>query len=321
MAIDLNQAGPQRDYGTLIPEGTYARVIGHIRPGGVTLHGAEPEDHGIMKAAKHPSTVVMLDWEFTIAYGQHAKSKFWQNMTIEGGEVDEKGKSKAGSISAGTLRAIAESSRGIRADDQSPAAMQARVIKSWRSLDMVEFACRIDIQPGSDGFADQNKIGIVLTPENPEYAPVMQGQDVPPSPNIRRASPRSGGGGSGAAQTGSTYQWAQQAPPPAPAFAAPALPFTPAAPVPPQPAYVPPAPVATVDPSWPRSPDGTHAWNGAAWVPVPVVPVAPPPPPPAPVYAAPQPPPPPAPVYAAPQPPAPPAGPGGEPVPAWAQPQ
>ena len=64
-----------------------------------------------------------LDVEFTVVEGPFAKRKFWGLFTLEG--VSD-GHQKAADISASRLRAILESARGIRPDDESDAAKAGR---------------------------------------------------------------------------------------------------------------------------------------------------------------------------------------------------
>ncbi len=85
--FDMNDAEPQKT-GELIPDGTFAKVTMSIRPGGID--GQSEIDQALLKAPKDPSSDVrMLDCEFTVAEGPHAKRKFWQMFTVQGGKVDE----------------------------------------------------------------------------------------------------------------------------------------------------------------------------------------------------------------------------------------
>ena len=78
MTFDMNDAEPQKT-GDLIPDGTFAKVTMTIRPGGVD--GESEIDRGLLKAPAHPgSDVLMLDCEFTVAEGPHARRKFWQTL-------------------------------------------------------------------------------------------------------------------------------------------------------------------------------------------------------------------------------------------------
>jgi len=77
MSFDLNDAQPQMPpAGELIPDGTFAKVRMAIRPGGTD--GATQMGARLLKAGQSPD-VKMLDCEFTILEGPHARRKVWQN--------------------------------------------------------------------------------------------------------------------------------------------------------------------------------------------------------------------------------------------------
>ena len=108
---DLNDAQPQMPpVGELIPDGTFARVAMTIRPGG--LNGATPADAGLLKAS-NSSDAKLLDCEFTVVEGPYARRKFWQNFTVAGGKVDEKGQSKGWNIAKSAFRAMIDSALGL----------------------------------------------------------------------------------------------------------------------------------------------------------------------------------------------------------------
>ena len=105
--------------GELIPDGTFAKVKMTIRPGGV--NGSTPIDAGLLKASQS-SDAKMLDCEFTVVAGPYARRKFWQNFTVAGGKLDEKGQSKGWNISKSAFRAMIDSALGLDPKDESPAA-------------------------------------------------------------------------------------------------------------------------------------------------------------------------------------------------------
>src|SRR6516164_3711159 len=122
MAYDFNSAGEQRDY-ELIPDGTIATLHLTVRPGNAG-------EGGWLRRSRAADSMA-LDCEFTIvettAKGV-AKKKFWTLFTVEG---TTEGHAKAADISAVRIRAILESARGIRPDDESDAAKSGRRINSW----------------------------------------------------------------------------------------------------------------------------------------------------------------------------------------------
>lgn len=155
---DLNDAQPQMPpTGEPIPDGTFAKVGMTIRPGGVD--GAAPMDKGLLKASA-TSDAKMLDCEFTVLEGPFAKRKFWQNFTVAGGKVDEKGVSKGWNISKAAFRAMVDSALGLDPQDVSEAAKQRRVIQGLKQLDGIAFAARIMIEPASNPqYKDADKTG------------------------------------------------------------------------------------------------------------------------------------------------------------------
>lgn len=181
MSYDLNDAQPQMaPIGELIPDGTFAKVRLTIRPGGV--NGATPADAGLLKASQS-SDARMLDCEFTVVNGPHARRKFWQSFTVAGGKLDEKGQSIGWKISKSTFRAIVDSALGLDPRDESPAAKAKRVLPGLRHLDGIVFAARIMVEPASNPqYRDQNRIANVVLPDELHHAAIMRGETVPPDP-------------------------------------------------------------------------------------------------------------------------------------------
>ena len=214
---DLNDAQPQMaPLGELIPDGTFAKVKMTIRPGG--LNGSTAMDAGLLKASQS-SDAKMLDCEFTVAAGPYARRKFWQNFTVAGGKLDEKGQSKGWNISKSTFRAMVDSALGLDPKDESPAAKQKRVIQGLKQLDGIAFAARIMVEPASNPqYKDQNKLANVVLPGDPQYAAVMRGENVQPDPvNAKPRKPAetsqgapAWGGPAPAAPSGGGVPWANQ---------------------------------------------------------------------------------------------------------------
>lgn len=213
MAYDLNEAQEQREFGALIPDGTFVKLKGFIRPGNASLPAGDAADAGLFKAANAPSDAIMLDWEFTVMHGTFARQKLWQMMVVAGGSVDDKGQSKAGNITKSTLRAMLESALGIDPKDESAQAKQQRVLASFAHLDGIEFAARVGIEKGQDdgrggNYRDKNRIAFVVTPDQPEWKVIMDGGEAPPKPTGTVIPPRSNGGG-----TASAPAWQRNAAP------------------------------------------------------------------------------------------------------------
>jgi len=181
MSYDLNDAAPQMaPMGELIPDGTFARVMLKIRPGG--SNGATEMDAGLLKASSH-SDAKMLDCELTVAEGAFARRKFWQNFTVAGGKLDEKGQSKGWNISKSTFRAMIDSALGLDPADTSQTAREKRVIGGLKHLDGITFAARIMVESSDNPhYRDSNKLANVVLPNEPAYAAIMRGENVPPDP-------------------------------------------------------------------------------------------------------------------------------------------
>ncbi len=107
-----------------------------------------PMDAGLLKASQS-SDAKMLDCEFTVVDGPYARRKFWQNFTVAGGKLDDKGQSKGWNISKSAFRAMVDSALGLDPKDESPAAKQKRVIQGLKQLDGIVFAARIMVEPAS----------------------------------------------------------------------------------------------------------------------------------------------------------------------------
>lgn len=234
---DLNDAQPQMGpIGELIPDGTFAKIKMAIRPGGV--NGSTPMDAGLLKASQS-SDAKMLDCEFTVVEGQFARRKFWQNFTVAGGKLDEKGQSKGWNISKSAFRAMVDSALGLDPKDLSAAAKQKRLIQGLKQLDGIVFAGRIMIEPAtSPQHRDANRLANVVLPGEPQYAAIMRGESVPPEPI--NAKPRKAAD----ANASPAPAWATQAAPATPAPAAGGVPWAN------QPAAAPAKPAPAQGPAW-----------------------------------------------------------------------
>lgn len=174
MAIDFNNAEPQRE-GGLIPENTIAVCHMTIRPGGAG-------DGGWLKRSKDGSSLA-IDAEFTIVEGPFAKRKFWKLYTVQGAT---EGHAKAAEISTSQLRAILESARGIRPDDESEAAKQGRRLNDWGDLDGIRFIGKVGVEKGKDGYKDKNTLWAAITPDKKDWVKVDQ---VAAAPSLAPAAP------------------------------------------------------------------------------------------------------------------------------------
>jgi hypothetical protein len=181
MSYDLNDAAPQMaPMGDLIPDGTFAKVIMKIRPGGT--NGGTAMDAGLLKGSAH-SDAKMLDCEFTVVEGPYARRKFWQNFTVAGGKLDERGQSKGWNISKSIFRAMVDSALGLDPGDVSQGAREKRVIGGLKQLDGISFAARILVESSDNpNYRDSNKIANVVLPNEPAHGAIMRGEQVAPEP-------------------------------------------------------------------------------------------------------------------------------------------
>lgn len=182
MTFDMNDVEPQQS-GDLIPDGSFAKVVMTLRKGGTD--GMSEVDRGLLKASNQPgSDVLMLDAEFTVAEGPHVRRKFWQNFTVQGGKLDEKGQSIGWKISKSTFRAMIDSALGLNPEDMSEAAKARRVLRGLADLDGISFVAKIQIEANRNpAYKDANKLDHVVLPTAPEWQKVMAGEPVPAQPS------------------------------------------------------------------------------------------------------------------------------------------
>ncbi len=160
--MDFNSAGEQRS-GELIPDGVVATVHLTIKPGGAG-------EGGWLKRNK-TGDASMLELEFTVVDGPHAKRKVWEHWMVEG---STEGQAKAAEISASRIRAVLESANGVRPDDESDNAKQRRRISSWGDLDGLRFPIKIGIEKGEGNYKDKNKIVEIVTPDRKAWIKIEQ---------------------------------------------------------------------------------------------------------------------------------------------------
>ena len=168
--VDFNDAGPQRSF-DVIPDRTVATVRMKIRPGNVG-------EGGWLRRSKDGNSEA-LDCELVVLDGEFAKRKFWSLLTL-GGELE--GHAEAARISGERIRAMLESARGIRSDDNSDAAKEARRITSYGDLDGLCFVCRIGVEPAQNGYKAKNCLDYVITPDQTAWHPITQNPRPAASP-------------------------------------------------------------------------------------------------------------------------------------------
>jgi hypothetical protein len=205
---DVSDVEPQQS-SDLIADGSFAKVIMTIRPGGVD--GQTEIDRGLLKASTTAgSDVLSLDSEFTVTEGRLARRKFWQTFTVSGGKVDEKGASIGWNISKRTFRAMIDSALGLDPDDTSEEAKAKRRLRGLADLDGITFVAKITVEPSTDPqYPDRNKLDRPVLPNEKDWRAVMNGEDVARSPS----RPRSASSGVGSATSAPKPAWGQPAKP------------------------------------------------------------------------------------------------------------
>jgi hypothetical protein len=163
MPYDYTDAPPPRDM-ELIPHGTIATLVLHIRPGGVG-------EDGLLKRSK-AGDAEMLDCEFVVADGMYKGRKAWEYMILSG---TTDGHAKSVDINRGTLKAILDSALGLKPDDVSPQARAARTV-SLKQFEGMTFVGKIGIEKGkpknngtSESWPDKNILAAVITPDKKEW--------------------------------------------------------------------------------------------------------------------------------------------------------
>jgi hypothetical protein len=160
--MDFNDADPQRVF-DVIPADTIATLHVTVRPGNAG-------DGGLLRRSKDGNSEA-LDCEFTVVDGPYAKRKVWGLFTLVGTTPNH---ATAAEISRSRLRAILESARGIRPDDMSTTAKQARQVAGYRDFDGLRFVGRIGIEPARDGYPARNVLLEAITPDRRDWHPVEQ---------------------------------------------------------------------------------------------------------------------------------------------------
>jgi hypothetical protein len=159
---DFNNADPQRSF-DVIPDGTIATVHMTVRPGSAG-------EGGWLRRSKDGESEA-LDCEFVVLDGPFAKRKFWSLFTVNG---TTPGHAEAAKISSSKLRAILESARGIKPDDKSDAAKEARRTSSYGDFNGLSFVARIGVEPPQNGYKAKNRLDRVITPDEKAWHPVRQ---------------------------------------------------------------------------------------------------------------------------------------------------
>jgi len=165
--MDFNGADTQDVAFELIPPNTLARVCLTIRPG-----GAGPE--GWLTQSR-TSTALYVNTEAIVMDGPFARRRIYTRIGFRGKAAGGPGDDTYGNRGRALIRAILESARGVRSDDQSDTARAARMIRSLGELSGLEFVARIGIERDKDRPDDsgRNVIRAAIGPDHAEYARLL----------------------------------------------------------------------------------------------------------------------------------------------------
>ena len=177
--MDFNDVGEQRNF-EVIPDGAIATVRMGVRQRNAGKGGWLRRSNDLKSEA--------LDCEFVVLDGPFAKRKFWTLFTVAG---TTEGHKEAADISNRRLRAMLESARGIRPDDKSDAAKEARRTTSYGDFNGLSFIVRIGVEPPQNGYKAKNKLDSVITPNETGWHAVTQQSEPAATPSTTVAKPAS----------------------------------------------------------------------------------------------------------------------------------
>lgn len=189
---DFTDAEEQVDRGGIIPQGTIVKVILKVRPGG---HDDPSQGWtGGLVTRNADTGSCYIDAEYTIIGGQYDKRKVWSLIGLHSPKGPAWGNSGRAFI-----RGALESARGVRPDDKGANAQAARRIAGLDELNGLTFAAKIEIEKGTGGYDDKNKIQYAVPVTHRDYDAVMAGAGAAParsSLSAQAAATRPNGGGS-----------------------------------------------------------------------------------------------------------------------------
>jgi hypothetical protein len=172
---DFNDAEQQQSF-DLIPKGTVAKVRMTVKPGGYD----DPSQGwlGGYATQSFETGSIFLACEFVVLEGEYSRRKLWSNI----GLYSSKGPTW-GNMGRTFVRAVLNSARNVRPDDNTPQAAAARRIQGFHELDGLEFVARIDIEKDGRGEA-KNVVKMAVEPGEPEYATAMAGAGFIPNRTV-----------------------------------------------------------------------------------------------------------------------------------------
>lgn len=161
---DFNDAENQASF-DLIPHKTIAKVRLHITPGGFYDEKRNWTDG---YATHNPEkNSVYLNCDFTVLEGQYEKRKIFSLIGLH----SEKGATWA-NMGRSFIKSILNSARGIKPDDESAQAVEARRCPNgMKDLDGIEFIALIEQETRKDGEETKvrNVINKAVMPDHDDY--------------------------------------------------------------------------------------------------------------------------------------------------------
>jgi hypothetical protein len=189
--FNFSFAGDKPTISEPIPDGTILQLQMIYTPGGFGPGGALTKSKPT--AEKPNPDTQYLKCEFTVLRGPYRNRKFYGNMTCIGGELDEKGQSKAAAITRGVIRLMLDSAQGLSSKDETPEASAKRVLPGgFASLQGIRFIAKVKMKPASGGYPAKNELGQVLTIDMRDYPKSEADLDnpvIPPTIGSRAAPP------------------------------------------------------------------------------------------------------------------------------------
>mgnify|MGYP003640043576 FL=1 len=177
----------------LIPDGTVVRAFIKLEGGSTELpeYGA-----GSFFEVSQQTNAKWLPIELTIIGGNFDKRKIWHRIFVDGTKMGASGMPIAKEIGLRTMKSIIDSAFGLDPKDQSEASQQKRNLQGVNQLNGMEFCFKVGIEKGTNGYADKNKIKVVLTPDMNGFIAGSATQSVPVSappmqqPVVTQAAPQ-----------------------------------------------------------------------------------------------------------------------------------
>lgn len=153
-----------------IPAGTKVLVRMNYTAGGADFENTPVAERRGQLTKSKEGDAKYLKAEFTVLRGPYKGRKFWENMTFEGGKVNEKGESIAAGITRSNIRSILDAASGLSSKDETPAACAKRVLPNgFGDLQGRTFAVKIGVEPANGNYGAKNKLGTILTIDHKDY--------------------------------------------------------------------------------------------------------------------------------------------------------